>query len=156
MAKDGQPVTDPTQPMVWHPEVLRQWREDKERWRARAKARRVQQAAVTPQAGTENRGGLVHRLAAPKSEPRHVGGDATPTAITEHPIIGKTSCALRAVRFLVSRASVDDGEVSEQPYHGVVLANVPHSGATPDLGDEGGTPDQRSNHAVSASSTERT
>ena len=67
-----------------------------------------------------------------------------PTAITEHPIIGKKPGALRAVRFLVSCASVDDGEVSEQPNHGVVLANVPHSGATPDLGDEGGTSNQRS------------
>jgi hypothetical protein len=38
-----EPVIDPAQPMVWHPEVLRQWRDDKERWRARARARRVQQ-----------------------------------------------------------------------------------------------------------------
>jgi hypothetical protein len=35
-----EPVADPEQPMVWHPAVLRQWREDKERWRVRAKARR--------------------------------------------------------------------------------------------------------------------
>jgi hypothetical protein len=37
-----EPVADPEQPMVWHPEVLRQWRADKEQWRER---RRAQEAA---------------------------------------------------------------------------------------------------------------
>jgi hypothetical protein len=30
-----EPVSDPGQPIVWHPEVLRQWREDKKRRRVR-------------------------------------------------------------------------------------------------------------------------
>ncbi len=32
-----EPVADPELPMVQHPEVLREWRDDKERWRARAR-----------------------------------------------------------------------------------------------------------------------
>ncbi len=34
-----QPVSDTAQPMVWHPEVLRQWREDKKRRRSRERQR---------------------------------------------------------------------------------------------------------------------
>ena len=39
---------------------------------------------------------------------------------------------------------MDYGEVSEQPYRGVVLANVPHGRTARDLGDEGGASDRRS------------
>jgi hypothetical protein len=35
------PVTDPTQPMVWHPAVLHQWREDKKQQRERQRAREI-------------------------------------------------------------------------------------------------------------------
>ena len=48
-----EPVSDLDQPMVWHPQVLRQWREDKERWRARAKARRAEALARAAQPPSE-------------------------------------------------------------------------------------------------------
>ena len=41
-----QPVADPTQRMIWHPEVQRQWREDKERWRERQRARKAAKLAA--------------------------------------------------------------------------------------------------------------
>jgi len=38
-----EPVSDPAQVTVWHPEVLRQWRDDKKQWRLRQQ--RVRKAA---------------------------------------------------------------------------------------------------------------
>jgi hypothetical protein len=48
-----EPVADPELPMVWHPAVLRQWRADKERWRARRRVRdAAQRAAAAPTASS--------------------------------------------------------------------------------------------------------
>ena len=56
--------------------------------------------------------------------PRHMRGDALPSAIAKLPVVGVAASTLCTVRFLVTGARVDNREVAKNADHDIMLADI--------------------------------
>ena len=133
----------------------------------------MQQRASTDQA-MQSRGGAAggndcSKRDVQRLEARDVGRDALPASIAQPPIVGVAAGPLRAIRFLITGARMEDGEVAKNTNDHIMLADVLDRGASTDLRKKGLAVDEgtvgvgvektaarlASNQATSASSTER-
>src|SRR5262249_11309232 len=79
---------------------------------------------ISPGPAPHLRGEALSRGSAGPLGTGHMSRDALPPSIAQLPIVGVTAGALCAIRLLVARARVDDGEFAQDANHDIMLADV--------------------------------